>query len=134
VCVCVHVRVRGMCVRVCVCVCVHLHVCVFMCLCIRRQAYMPVSVCARGCRGAYAFPCLPMFAQLSHCERAQGTKGLTCVSNNAGVDDFGLGLLLKKHQVWARAFAPSARCDGRCVCYVPDQAHDLVVRRRKPHV
>jgi hypothetical protein len=28
-----------------------------------------------------------------------GTKDLTCVSNNAGVDDFGLGLLLKKHQI-----------------------------------
>lgn len=26
-------------------------------------------------------------------------KELTCVSNNAGVDDFGLGLLLKKHQI-----------------------------------
>ncbi len=26
-------------------------------------------------------------------------KGLTCISNNAGVDDFGIGLLLKKHQV-----------------------------------
>ncbi|MDX1684284.1 MAG: CoA transferase subunit A [Saprospiraceae bacterium] len=26
-------------------------------------------------------------------------KGLTCISNNAGVDDFGLGLLLKKHQI-----------------------------------
>ena len=26
-------------------------------------------------------------------------KGLTCISNNAGVDDFGLGLLLQKHQV-----------------------------------
>lgn len=25
--------------------------------------------------------------------------GLTCISNNAGVDDFGLGLLLKKHQI-----------------------------------
>ena len=23
-------------------------------------------------------------------------KGLTCISNNAGVDDFGLGLLLQK--------------------------------------
>ncbi|MEM1002658.1 MAG: CoA-transferase, partial [Bacteroidota bacterium] len=23
-----------------------------------------------------------------------GVKGLTCISNNAGVDDFGLGLLL----------------------------------------
>ena len=25
--------------------------------------------------------------------------GLTCISNNAGVDDFGLGLLLKRKQV-----------------------------------
>ena len=25
--------------------------------------------------------------------------GLICISNNAGVDDFGLGLLLKKHQI-----------------------------------
>ncbi len=29
----------------------------------------------------------------------KGVKGLTCVSNNAGVDDFGLGLLLQKKQV-----------------------------------
>ena len=29
----------------------------------------------------------------------KGVKGLTCISNNAGVDDFGLGLLLKNHQV-----------------------------------
>jgi 3-oxoacid CoA-transferase subunit A len=28
-----------------------------------------------------------------------GVKGLTCISNNAGVDDFGLGLLLNQHQV-----------------------------------
>lgn len=28
-----------------------------------------------------------------------GVKGLTCISNNAGVDDFGLGLLLKNRQV-----------------------------------
>lgn len=26
-------------------------------------------------------------------------KDLTCISNNAGVDDFGLGLLLQKHQI-----------------------------------
>lgn len=26
-------------------------------------------------------------------------SGLTCISNNAGVDDFGLGLLLQKHQI-----------------------------------
>src|SRR5690554_2174173 len=28
-----------------------------------------------------------------------GTKNLTCISNNAGVDDFGLGLLLQKKQI-----------------------------------
>ncbi|MCB0434445.1 MAG: CoA transferase subunit A, partial [Mangrovimonas sp.] len=26
-------------------------------------------------------------------------KGVTCISNNAGVDDFGLGLLLQKRQI-----------------------------------
>ena len=29
----------------------------------------------------------------------QGTKGLTLISNNAGVDDFGIGILLKSRQV-----------------------------------
>lgn len=29
----------------------------------------------------------------------KGVKGLTCVSNNAGVDGFGLGLLLEKRQI-----------------------------------
>lgn len=29
----------------------------------------------------------------------KGVKDLTCISNNAGVDDFGLGLLLKKGQI-----------------------------------
>ncbi|MFH1119138.1 MAG: CoA transferase subunit A [Bacteroidota bacterium] len=28
-----------------------------------------------------------------------GVKGLTCISNNAGVDDFGLGFLLKNRQI-----------------------------------
>jgi 3-oxoacid CoA-transferase subunit A len=30
---------------------------------------------------------------------AKGTKSLTCISNNAGVDDFGLGLLLQQKQI-----------------------------------
>ncbi len=30
---------------------------------------------------------------------ASGVKGLTCISNNAGVDQFGLGLLLQKRQI-----------------------------------
>ncbi len=29
----------------------------------------------------------------------RGIKDLICISNNAGVDDFGLGLLLKNHQI-----------------------------------
>ena len=29
----------------------------------------------------------------------KGTTDLTCISNNAGVDDFGLGLLLQKRQI-----------------------------------
>jgi 3-oxoacid CoA-transferase subunit A len=29
----------------------------------------------------------------------RGTKNLTCISNNAGVDDFGIGLMLKQRQV-----------------------------------
>ena len=29
----------------------------------------------------------------------KGTKDLTCISNNAGVDDFGLGLLLKTRKI-----------------------------------
>ena len=29
----------------------------------------------------------------------KGVRGLTCISNNAGVDDFGLGLLLKTRQI-----------------------------------
>lgn len=31
--------------------------------------------------------------------RRKGCTGLTCISNNAGVDDFGLGLLLKTRQI-----------------------------------
>ncbi len=30
---------------------------------------------------------------------AKGVKDLTCISNNAGVDDFGIGLMLKQRQV-----------------------------------
>ena len=37
-----------------------------------------------------------------HCIKAlvkSGVKNLTCISNNAGVDDFGLGLLLQSRQI-----------------------------------
>src|SRR4029079_18175714 len=29
----------------------------------------------------------------------KGVKNLTCISNNAGVDDFGIGLMLQQRQV-----------------------------------
>ena len=31
--------------------------------------------------------------------RARGTRDLTVISNNAGVDDFGIGILLKSRQI-----------------------------------
>ncbi len=31
--------------------------------------------------------------------KRKAVKGLTCISNNAGIDDFGLGLLLKTRQI-----------------------------------
>ena len=39
-----------------------------------------------------------------------GVSGITVVSNNAGVDDFGLGLLLQKRQV--------RLLDGFLLCYI----------------
>ena len=36
---------------------------------------------------------------LIHALHARGTKNLTLISNNAGVDDFGIGILLKARQV-----------------------------------
>jgi 3-oxoacid CoA-transferase A subunit len=36
---------------------------------------------------------------LIHALHARGTRNLTVISNNAGVDDFGIGILLKSHQV-----------------------------------
>ena len=49
--------------------------------------------------------------------RDKGTTGITCISNNAGVDDFGLGLLLKTRQIVkmiasyvGETMSSSARC------------------------
>lgn len=43
----------------------------------------------------------------------KGVKQLTCISNNAGVDDFGIGLMLKQRQV---------------------KKNDLIVRGRKRRI
>src|SRR3990170_3335441 len=37
--------------------------------------------------------------KLIHAVRESGVKGLTCVSNNAGIDGAGLGLLLETRQI-----------------------------------
>jgi len=46
-----------------------------------------------------------------------GVSGLTCISNNAGVDDFGLGLLLQNKQIkkmissmWGKTTSLSGKC------------------------
>jgi len=42
--------------------------------------------------------------------RAQGTKNLTLVSNNAGLDDFGIGTLLKNGQVKKMIMSYGGEC------------------------
>ena len=72
----------------------------------------------------------------------QGASELTAVSNNAGVDDFGLGQLLQTRQVRCVLFVVCSlfRCSTRVSCErvhrfpLPtsprsaDQAHDLLLR------
>jgi len=40
-----------------------------------------------------------------------GVKGLTCIPNKAGVDDFGLGLLLQKYQLKKMISSYVGECD-----------------------
>jgi acyl CoA:acetate/3-ketoacid CoA transferase alpha subunit len=49
------------------------------------------------CVGGFGLCGIP--ENLIHALRAQGTRQLTVASNNCGVDDFGLGLLLNNKQV-----------------------------------
>ena len=49
------------------------------------------------CVGGFGLCGIP--ENLIHAVRASGVDGLTAVSNNAGVDDFGLGLLLQTGQI-----------------------------------
>ena len=43
-----------------------------------------------------------------------GAKGLTCISNNAGVCDFGIGLMLKTRQVKKMVIAVMEKDDAAC--------------------
>ena len=47
--------------------------------------------------GGFGLCCIP--ENLIAALRKKGTKDLTLVSNNAGVDDFGIGLLMANKQV-----------------------------------
>lgn len=49
------------------------------------------------CIGGFGVCGVP--ASLINAVQAKGQKNLTCVSNNAGIEDYGLGLLLNSHQV-----------------------------------
>ena len=46
------------------------------------------------CVGGFGLCGIPV--NLIDAVKEHGQKGLTCVSNNAGVDDWGLGVLLRK--------------------------------------
>ena len=54
-----------------------------------------------------------------------GQQDLTVVSNNCGVDDFGLGLLLKTKQVTLTFFSVVFSFANHVLL---DQTYDLVVR------
>src|SRR5678809_538226 len=47
----------------------------------------------------------------------KGVKDLTCISNNAGVDDFGLGLLLQGKQI-------KKMISSYCLLYTSDAADE----------
>lgn len=57
-----------------------------------------LDVCP-GMRGLLGFGLCGIPENLIGAVITKGCKNLTVVSNNAGVDDFGLGLLLQKKQV-----------------------------------
>ena len=62
---------------------------------------------AKLCVGGFGLCGIP--EKLIAALRDQGTSGLTAVSNNAGVDDFGLGLLLQTGQIKTGAPCRSER-------------------------
>lgn len=62
-----------------------------------KEALKGVSDNMTICVGGFGLCGIP--ENLIAALRDSGVKGLTCVSNNAGVDDFGLGLLLQTKQI-----------------------------------
>jgi hypothetical protein len=62
------------------------------------------------------------------CDEAYWTIGLTCVSNNAGIDDYGLGQLLQTRQV-----LPSLDSSQLCLLNynISGEENDLIVCWRK---
>ena len=61
------------------------------------EAVADIGDGAKLCVGGFGLCGIP--ENLIAAVAKSGAKDLTCVSNNAGVDDFGLGILLQKKQV-----------------------------------
>ena len=62
-----------------------------------EEAIRDIADCATLMLGGFGLCGIP-----ENCIAAlvkKGVSGLTCISNNAGVDDFGIGLMLKQKQV-----------------------------------
>ncbi len=65
-----------------------------------KNAYEAVKDIPDGCTlalGGFGLCGIPENCIAALAEK--GIKNITCISNNAGVDDFGLGLLLQKRQI-----------------------------------
>ncbi len=62
-----------------------------------EEAVAPIPDGATIMMGGFGLCGLP--ENLIKALHARGTKGLTVISNNAGVDDFGVGILLRSRQI-----------------------------------
>src|SRR3954465_14274957 len=62
-----------------------------------EQAVSPIADGATIMMGGFGLCGIP--ENLIAALHRRGTKGLTVISNNAGVDDFGIGVLLRTRQV-----------------------------------
>ena len=97
-----------------------------------------VACSLRSCVGGFGICGIP--ENLIAALRQLGSKNLVVASNNCGVDDFGLGILLANRQVSStpttRLSSWSHRVARVCAraCVPLDQAHDFVVRWRECRV
>ncbi len=64
----------------------------------RMQPYLILQITQQLCFGGFGLCGIPENL-IDALKRKSRMTALTCISNNAGVDDFGLGLLLKTRQI-----------------------------------